>query len=202
MAFRMPIAAAPVRLQCPAAAGKFYEGMDAPTAMCRYARTFVLHLVPTHKAVSIFDHATFCSNCFKKRREHTVPPESAIEAENAAAKVAQQQAEMVASAALKAEQQRAAAAATQGKILAEKEAAARASAEAAATALAASRLRSDAEAGVLAVSTAIANVRRDSEVQAMNDKQLQVSERPTESIDLYMYSVLSIPFLFHRIWRF
>ena len=109
---------------------------------------------------------------------------------------------MVASAALKAEQQRAATAATQGKILAEKEAAARASAEAAATALAASRLRSYAEAEALAVSTAIASVRRDSEVQALNDKQLQVSECPTESIDLFMYSVLSILFLFHRIWRF
>jgi hypothetical protein len=196
----MPIAAAPVRLQCPTADGKFYEGMDAPTAMCRYVLLYCT-LCP-HKSTSTFDHATFCSNCFKKRREHTVPPESAIEAENAAAKVAQKQAEMVASAALKAEQQRAATAATQGKILAEKEAAARASAEAAATALAASRLRSDAEAEALAVSTAIASVRRDSEVQALNDKQLQVSECPTESIDLSMYSVLSILFLFHRIWRF
>jgi hypothetical protein len=35
MAFRMPPAVAAVRLQCPAAAGTFYEGMDAPAAVCR-----------------------------------------------------------------------------------------------------------------------------------------------------------------------
>ncbi len=35
MAFRMPPAATASRLKCPAAASTFYDGMDAPTAMCR-----------------------------------------------------------------------------------------------------------------------------------------------------------------------
>jgi hypothetical protein len=129
-----------------------------------------------HKATATLDHAIFFSNCFKKRREHTVPPASAIEAEHAAVKAAEKQAELAAVAALKAEQQRVAAAITQGKLLAEKESNARVSAEAAASALAASRLQSDAEVEARAVAAAITRVKHDSEVQSLNERQLQVSE--------------------------
>jgi hypothetical protein len=115
-----------------------------------------------------------CSNCFKKRREHTVPPEIAIEADKAASQAAHAQAASAAAAAIKTEQLRAAAAVTEGKMLAEKIAANCASAEAVAAATAASKLQAAAAAEHLAIAAACTQVRRDSEVQALNEKQLEV----------------------------
>jgi hypothetical protein len=76
--------------------------------------------------------------------------------------------------ALKVEQQRIAAAAIEGKLRAEKDAAARVSAEAAAAGAAASKVHAAAEAEALAVAAATLRVRQDSQVLALNEKQLQV----------------------------
>ena len=118
-----------------------------------------------------------CSNCFKKRREHAVDPASAIEAEKAAAETSQARAAAAAAEAIQSEKQRVAAAVAQGEKLAEKEASDRKSAEtaaAAAAAAAAANLQSASEAEAAAAAAAAARVRRDSQVQATNEKQLEV----------------------------
>jgi hypothetical protein len=187
------LAAASARLQCPTAPEIFYQGMDAPTAMCRSV-TLNFHVAVAQRSFDMFHLFISCSNCFKKRRDHTIPPESAVDAEKAGAQAAQSHAVSAAAAALKLEQQRLAAAVAEGKMRAEKESAARVSAEAAATAAAAFKVHAAAEAEAHAAAVASSRVRRESEMLALHEKHLQVC---TFFIDTEcqccMYSHLTVP---------
>jgi hypothetical protein len=118
MAFRMLPAASTVRLQCPGDTGTSYEGMDAPTAMCRYSTLKLSFLSAALRAVLLRRgcmlispssltlpalHITSSSNCFKKRRDHLSPPATVVEPEKTPAQAPRPQAATSGATSVKAE---------------------------------------------------------------------------------------------------